>query len=118
MFNAAKTWYPGVLISALIGLAAMTLSRQYGMPVMILAILLGLTLHSLSESQILDKGISWSAKPLLSIGVALLGLRIDASILSGSGLVLPVIAIGLVAATLIFGFAISLWLLKDKYFYA
>lgn len=104
------------MVSALIGIAAMTLSEQYGMPVMILAVLLGLALHSLSSSNILSEGLNWSAKPLLYIGVALLGLRIDISILAGSGAVFPAIAVVLLALTLLVGYLVSIWLVKDKYF--
>lgn len=114
--KAFNLWYPGVLVSVLIGIAAMTLSQQYGMPVMILAVLLGLALHSLSDSEVLCEGFQWSAQSLLYIGVALLGLKIDIGILGGSGVALPGIAVLLLISTLGVGFLLSLWLVKDKYF--
>ncbi len=116
MIGFLRSHYPGILLSVLIGIASIALGAQYGMPVMMIAILLGLSLHSLSSSKILEPGVGWSAKSLLYIGVALLGLRIDLAMLLGAGLFLPVLAVTLVLFTLLFGYVVSKCLVKDKHF--
>jgi len=111
-----RVYYPGILLSVIIAIASSGLAGQYGMPVMMIAVLLGLALSSLSTTEILKPGLDWSAKKLLYIGVALLGLRIDLGLLLGSGFYLPALAIGLVAFTLIIGYLLSKWLIGDKHF--
>ncbi len=111
-----KALYPGALVCALIGIAAMGLSAQYNMPVMILAILLGLALNFLSSNDNLTPGIDWSAKTLLYAGVALLGLRIDASVIIESGWLFPLFALGLLIVTLLTGFIFGRAFKLDKSF--
>ncbi len=94
----------------------MALSQQYAMPVMLLAILLGLALHSLSTSEKLVPGIDWSAKTLLYIAVALLGLRVDLAIMIGAGVFLPLIVILLLIITLFLGYAFGRMFNLDKNF--
>jgi uncharacterized integral membrane protein (TIGR00698 family) len=71
--------YPGVLASATIALAATWLSQQYKSPVMLFALLFGMTFHFLHEEGRCIAGIEFSSKAVLRFGVALLGARITAS---------------------------------------
>ena len=98
-----KSLYLGVVICILIGVAAMALGNRYGMPNMIVAILLGLGLHPLCESELLKPGINWSAKSLLYAGVALLGLRIDVALIAQSGWVIPLVSLSALAVTFFAG---------------
>jgi len=107
---------PGLLLSVVIGLVAMAIAHQFSLPVMMIAVILGLALSRISHIEILKPGLQWSAQTLLYLGVALLGLRIDLSLLLGSGFYLPALAIGLVTFTLLAGFIISKWLVKDNHF--
>ena len=66
----------GIAICAMIGLAATFLSRQYGGPLFLYALMFGLALHFLMELPELTPGINFCAKTVLRIGVALLGVRI------------------------------------------
>jgi len=111
-----KRFYPGVLLSFLIGCIAMAIAGQFEISVMLVAIVSGLALSSQTTSDTLKPGLEWSAKTILYLGVALLGLRIDLSLLLGSGFFLPALAIGLVAFTLTAGFFVSKWLTKDSHF--
>ena len=111
-----KSWYPGVLVCVLIGIAAMALGNQYGMPAMLIAILLGLALHSLATNDTIETGIDWCAKPMLYWAVALLGLRIDLAVFTGSGTWLTGIAIILLAATIIAGYFIGRLICGDRSF--
>lgn len=107
---------PGLLLSVVIGILAMALDHYFGMPAMLMAVILGLAVSGLSRNEQLAPGLQWSAKYLLYFGVALLGLKIDLAILFGSGFFMPALAIGLVAFTILTGFWISKWLVKDSHF--
>ena len=68
--------YPGLLLAATIALAATWLAQQYRTPVMIFALLFGMTFHFLYEEGRCVAGIEFSSKAVLRVGVALLGARI------------------------------------------
>lgn len=70
---------PGIALALTISAAAFFVSNTYGGPVMLLALLLGMTLHFLSEAGRAVPGIRFTAKRVLRVGVALLGLRIAIS---------------------------------------
>ncbi len=70
--------FPGLAASAVVALAATFLSQHYGAPVMLFALLLGLAMNFLGQAGPCAAGIEFSARQLLRIGIALLGLRITA----------------------------------------
>jgi uncharacterized integral membrane protein (TIGR00698 family) len=79
----ATTWLttgraliPGLLASAVLAIAAAFLSQHYGAPVMMLALLLGMAMNFLSAEGVCVPGIEFTARTVLRVGVALLGLRI------------------------------------------
>lgn len=77
------THLPGASISATVAVAAMFMSEHYGAPVMLFALLLGMALNFLTQEEGGQKnrsaiGIDFTAKQVLRLGVALLGLRITA----------------------------------------
>lgn len=68
---------PGVVASLIVGAAASYLAEHYATPKMLLALLLGMAMHFLSEEGSKCKaGIEFTARHILRFGVALLGLRI------------------------------------------
>jgi uncharacterized integral membrane protein (TIGR00698 family) len=71
-----RTLFPGVLACTVVAAAATFLSQHYGAPVMLFALLLGLAMNFLSGAGPCQSGIEFSARTLLRVGVALLGLRI------------------------------------------
>ncbi|CAG2160152.1 YeiH family protein [Cupriavidus numazuensis] len=73
---AVRPYLPGVLISAVVTVAATSLADHYHAPVMLFALLLGMALNFLSQEASSAIGIEFSAKQVLRLGVALLGLRI------------------------------------------
>lgn len=78
-----KPLLPGLAISAVVAVAAMFLAEHYGAPVMLFALLLGMTLNFLSQetdgqTTRSAAGIDFVARQVLRLGVALLGLRITA----------------------------------------
>ena len=67
---------PGVSVSLMVAAAATFLSEHYDAPVMLFALLLGMALNFLSAEGLCKAGIEFTAREVLRLGVALLGLRI------------------------------------------
>ena len=72
----AKSLVPGLLVAALVAMAAAFLGGHYKGSMLLFALLLGLALHFLSEDQRCAAGIPFASSTVLRIGVALLGLRL------------------------------------------
>lgn len=84
---------PGVMICITIALAAASISDQYGGPTLLYALLFGMALHFLSEEGRCVAGIEFTARVILRVGVALLGVRItlEQVVSLGGGPILMVI---------------------------
>jgi len=106
----------GITVCGLIGGFAILGSELYQAPVMLAAIILGLVVHFLAGIEELKAGIDWCAKPLLYIGVALLGLRIDVGDLNSAGYAIPALVIFALIATIGIGFLTSRMLGQTKGF--
>jgi uncharacterized integral membrane protein (TIGR00698 family) len=76
---------PGVAVSAMVAAAASFLSEHYGAPVMLFALLLGLALNFLSGDGQCKPGIEFTARTVLRLGVALLGLRLTLAQMAALG---------------------------------
>jgi uncharacterized integral membrane protein (TIGR00698 family) len=76
---------PGVLACGVVGAAAGFLSEHYGAPVMLFALLLGMAMNFLSVEGPCRPGIEFTAKQLLRVGIALLGLRITVAQVAALG---------------------------------
>jgi uncharacterized integral membrane protein (TIGR00698 family) len=76
LMDSARAAFPGLAICLIIATAARFLSDHYGAPQMLFGLLLGLAFHFLSEDEKMAAGLGIAARPLLRIGVALLGIRI------------------------------------------
>ena len=74
--DRARTLFPGVLACIVVAAASTFLSEHYGAPVMLFALLLGMAMNFLSGEGPCAAGIEFSARQVLRVGVALLGLRI------------------------------------------
>lgn len=71
-----RTLFPGVMACGVVAAAASFLSEHYGAPVMLFALLLGMAMNFLAIEGRCVAGIGFTARELLRLGVALLGLRI------------------------------------------
>ena len=105
--HAAAKWgewsraiYPGLLMSGTIALAATWLAQHYNSPVMLFALLFGMTFHFLYEEGRCIAGIEFASKAILRLGVALLGARITAAQIFALGLS-PIVIVLLGMATTI-----------------
>ena len=111
-----KNYTPGLLVCILAGILAAHISKITMIPVMLLAIIIGLLLHVLNSVSILKDGINWSSRGLLYTGVALMGLRIDLTDLSQVGFMAPLFVIITLITTLLVGYAIARALGQSKDF--
>lgn len=67
---------PGVLACGVVGAASAFLAQHYAAPVMLFALLLGMAMNFLAVDGPCKPGIEFTARQVLRIGIALLGLRI------------------------------------------
>jgi uncharacterized integral membrane protein (TIGR00698 family) len=94
--------YPGVLVALTIALAASWLSQHYAAPVMLFALLFGMTFHFLHEEGRCIPGIEFASKAVLRTGVALLGARITVEQMADLGVVpIGMVVVGIVTTLLV-----------------
>ncbi len=91
---------PGVMLSAVVAAAATFLAEHYKAPVMLFALLLGMAVNFLSAEHDCKPGIEFTAREVLRIGVALLGLRITFGQIAALGWEPVVMVIGSVVITI------------------
>ncbi|MEM9966786.1 MAG: putative sulfate exporter family transporter [Pseudomonadota bacterium] len=101
--ESAPVLFPGIAISVIVAITAQFLAEHYGTPAMLLALLLGIAIGFLGEEGKAVAGIGFSARTLLRLGVALLGVRISMSLMAGLGWQLIALVIFAVIATIAFG---------------
>ncbi|MFD2741739.1 YeiH family protein, partial [Sulfitobacter aestuarii] len=95
----------GFLVSVVVAVAAQFLSDHYGAPAMLMALLLGIAFHFLAEEGPCVKGIAFTSRTVLRIGVALLGARISVELLIGLGPKLIALVVAGVILTILVGLA-------------
>ncbi|MDG1580407.1 putative sulfate exporter family transporter [Pseudomonas sp. GOM6] len=81
----ARELAPGISVSLVAAAAATFLSEHYGAPVMLFALLLGLSLNFLASEGKCKAGIEFTARTVLRLGVCLLGMRITLEQIVGLG---------------------------------
>ena len=107
---------PGVVLTIIVGLVALFISEHYGVPAMLMALLLGIAVEFLYAETKCRAGIDFVSTSILRIGVALIGLRIAFSDIAYLGWETAILLITAVASTILFGIAISKWIGMPKYF--
>jgi uncharacterized integral membrane protein (TIGR00698 family) len=98
---------PGVASTLIVALAATYLSDHYHAPPVIFALLLGMALNQLSAEARYAPGINVSARTLLRISVALLGLRITFGQVGQLGWSTAAMVMVTVPLTIGFGWALA-----------
>ncbi|MGJ7505877.1 YeiH family protein [Variovorax sp. GT1P44] len=99
--------FPGVLASGVVAAAATFLSQHYGAPVMLFALLLGMAMNFLSADGPCIAGIEWTARQVLRLGVALLGLRITTGQIAAMGWHPVLMVVASVALTIGLGIGLA-----------
>ena len=100
---AARIYFPGVLASLIVAIAATFLSEHYGGPVMLFALLLGMAFYFLSQEGRCIAGIELASKRILRIAVGLLGAQITIAEIMKLGATPVITVIGAVVLTILFG---------------
>lgn len=98
---------PGLMICITIALATTFIAEHYGGPTLLYALLFGMSLHFLSEEGRCLAGVEFSARTILRVGVALLGVRITFDEVAALGLGPVAIVVGGVVLTIISGVVLS-----------
>ena len=75
-YATVRQLVPGLLVTALVAMAAAFLGNHYKGSMLLFALLLGLALHFISEDPRCAAGIQFASSTVLRLGVALLGLRL------------------------------------------
>ncbi len=104
---------PGVASTLIVALAATYLSDHYHAPPVIFALLLGMALNALSSEARYAPGINLSARTLLRISVALLGLRITFGQIGELGWSTAAMVVITVPLTIGFGWSLAKMLKID-----
>lgn len=102
--------FPGVIACAVVAIASTFLADHYGAPVMLFALLLGCAMNFLAADLACAPGIAFSARTLLRVGVALLGLRITAGQIVALGWQPLVIVLICVVTTIGLSMLVARWL--------
>lgn len=97
--DGAGALWPGVVLCAVVAMAAQLLGHAVGGPAIVHALVLGLCLHVVVADGRAAAGIAWCSGFVLRVGVALLGLRITLAQLADLGPVTVAIVVGAVATT-------------------
>ena len=103
MIKHIKAKYTGIIICLIVALAAGALSSRYDAPIMLFALLLGLTLHFLYESPQHQEGVNFCSRTVLRFAVALLGVRIAFADIVSLGITPPMIVMTSMLFTILFG---------------
>lgn len=93
----------GLLVSTVVAMTAQFLSEHYGAPAMLLALLLGIAFHFLSEEGRCVAGIAFTSRSVLRVGVAFLGARISVDLLIELGPKLIALVVVGVILTIVIG---------------
>lgn len=119
--TAARTaWYrdnaQGLIACAVVSLAALFLADNYDAPVMVFALLLGMSVNFLYENEPCVPGIDFASSTVLRFGVVLLGANILLSDVLSLGWPTVLLVVAGVAGTIAFGAAVARALRLDHRF--
>jgi uncharacterized integral membrane protein (TIGR00698 family) len=102
---------PGLLLSTLVAIAAVTAAPLVAslapIPAMVIALLIGIALNPLARRPLFQPGIVFCLKILLRWAVALLGLRVALGEIAALGLSTAILVIVSMAVTLAAGFLLA-----------
>ena len=108
--GVVREHYAGLLLTVLTTLAAAYISDHYGVPITLIALLMGLALNFLGDDERLAPGLTFASQTLLRVGVTLIGLRVTVAKMLELG---PISLGGVVlitTATIMFALLLSRWL--------
>lgn len=113
--DGPATLVPGLLLSLAVAIAALfaepamkaATGGRLALPAMVIALVIGIALHSLARREIFQPGITYAVKTLLRYAIALLGLRIAFADLAALGLGTATLVVLAMVATVASGFLLA-----------
>ena len=102
MIERVRSYLPGIGLAAAVALIAKFLEQSGFGPSLLYALLIGILVRPLSESKLTAPGVDFSAKHLLAVAVALLGVRLSLSDVAAIGVLPAIVVAVVVAATIAF----------------
>lgn len=106
---------PGIVLCLTLVFAAHHISDQYGSPLILTAVLLGMAFNSLSRQAEFSLGLDFCTKILLRFGVALLGVRVTFEHVNVLGMAPLITVVTAVVSTLAFSLVVGQVLKMDRY---
>jgi uncharacterized integral membrane protein (TIGR00698 family) len=103
----ARQLAPGFMASAIVAAAATFLSEHYKAPVMLFALLLGMAMNFLASDGQCKPGIEFTAREILRMGVALLGMRITFAQMAALGWHPVVLVLASVVVTILVAMVVA-----------
>lgn len=94
--------WPGLVLCGITALAATWLSEHYGMPVILLGLLIGLALNFASADERTHRGLDFASRSFLRIGIVILGTQVTFTQIGAMGL-MPFAALLMVMAAAFVG---------------
>lgn len=104
---AVQVRWPGLLLCAVIAMAASQISRLHGGPQLLYALLFGVAFHFLHEDPRIRAGVALCTGPILRLGVALLGARITLEQIAALGWSTALGIVGCVLSTVLLGIGLA-----------
>ncbi|OYQ34562.1 hypothetical protein CHU95_11155 [Niveispirillum lacus] len=101
---------PGLILAGIVALAAVQMAAWQGGPVMLYALFFGMGLNFLAADPRCTPGISLATKPILRLGVAMLGAKVTLADMLGLGWGAVLLALSGLLFTLTGGYLIGRWL--------
>ena len=92
-----RALWPGLALCGIAALAATWLSDHYGMPVILLGLLIGLALNFVSADERTHRGLDFASRTFLRIGIVILGTQVTFAQIGAMGL-MPFAALLMVMA--------------------
>ena len=107
MIEKLKSIVPGFILASVVGLLAQWVGTHYDAPVMLFALLFGIALSFLYQTEKFKDGTDFTSKAVLRFGIALLGLRIAGQDLMALGWGMAAVIVFGIASTILFGAFLS-----------
>lgn len=103
MPNSFRAILLGAMLCALVAFIATIVATRYQAPVMLFALLLGLSVQSFYQHKNIHAGVNFCSRELLRLCVGLLGVRIAFADIVSLGITPPLIVMVSMALTIVFG---------------
>jgi uncharacterized integral membrane protein (TIGR00698 family) len=101
--HAVRDSWTGLVLSAVVAVAAVFISEHRGGPTLLYALLLGMALNPVASAGAAKAGVDFAARRVLRVGVALLGARITVEQIGALGWSNGGLIVVAVALTIVFG---------------